>query len=365
MAEIIKTVTDKESFERIFYKFFMNNIVFLKTKNGDIKIQFFGYTGGMLALRIPFIKNMYDTCLIFTRYETYTIYASLKFMEKQEDETYIFIPVKFQIISAARREDRRIVDLGGEGKNVIYVTNIISDFLVQNSLAMEAKKVDHVKEILRFDLEKQFKQVKIYFCNEGMSDPRMKYFYDRKPPYLIPDITKAALSKDAEMFNQYINEIYSKDYYLTNRKNLISEVSVPVLYKAKIPYGYVQVNGTGPFSDATLTLIKRAAIVVEELFGKYRVFPASAEKLLVSDVSRMGLGIVFRDRRYIRYFKENSYVYFDIMLPGNKRVACLGTVKNIGILENKIIKIGCMIHELDALGEVNYEEYLESLGITG
>jgi hypothetical protein len=32
-------------------------------------------------------------------------------------------------------------------------------------------------------------------------------------------------------------------------------------------------------------------------------------------------------------------------------------------MENKIIKVGCEIRELDALGEVNYEEYLESLGL--
>ncbi|MGV7929208.1 MAG: hypothetical protein AB2L13_09920 [Spirochaetota bacterium] len=363
MAELIKTITDKSLFEKIFYKFFFKNNVFLKTKSGDLKIEFFGYTDGMAALKIPYLKNMYESCLIFTRNESYTIYANLKLVEKQEDDSYIFIPVKFQIISAMRREDRKIVDIGGQGKNIIYVTSVISDFIIQNSLAMESKKVDHVKEIVRFDLEKQFKQVRIFFCNEGMTDIRMKYFYENKTPFLVSDINKKELAKDEALFNYYINNIYGKDYQLINRKNLISEVSVPILYKARIPYGYIQCNGAAPLSESALLIVKRMAIVVEELFNKYKVFPVSDERLLVSDVSKKGVGIVFKERRFIRYFKENSYVYFDLNLPDNKRTACLAVIRNIGIMENKIIKVGCEIRELDALGEVNYEEYLDSLGL--
>lgn len=363
MAELIKTITDKSLFEKIFYKFFLKKDVFLKTKNGDLKIEFFGYTDGMAALRIPYVKNMYENCLIFTRSESYTIYANLKLVEKQEDDSYIFIPVKFQIISAVRREDRKIVDIGGEGKNIIYITNMISDFIIQNSLAMESKKVDHVKEIVRFDLEKQFKHVKIFFCNEGMTDVRMKYFYENKTPYLIHDINRKEAAKDKALFNYYLNNIYGKDYHLINRKNLISEVSVPVLYKARIPYGYIQCNGAAPLSESALLIVKRMAIVVEELFNKYKIFPVTDERLLISDVSKKGIGIVFKERRFIRYFKENSYVYFDLNLPDNKRASCLSVIRNIVIMENKVIKVGCEIRELDALGEVNYDEYLESLGL--
>ncbi|HSV95439.1 MAG TPA: hypothetical protein VLM75_00745 [Spirochaetota bacterium] len=360
MAELIKTITDKSLFEEIFYKFFLKNNVFLKTRSGDLKIKFFGYTDGMAALKIPYLKNMYESCLIFTRNESYTIYANLKLVEKQEDDSYIFIPVKFQIISAMRREDRKIVGIGGQGKSIIYVTNIISDFIIQNSLAMESKKVDHVKEIVRFDLEKQFKQVRIFFCNEGMTDIRMKYFYENKTPYLINDISKKETVKDGAFFNYYLNNIYGRDYQLVNRKNLISEVSVPVLYKARIPYGYIQCNGATPLSESALLIVKRMAIVAEELFNKYKVFPVPDERLLVSDISKNGVGIVFKERRFIRYFKENSYVCFDLNLPENKRSSCLAVIRNIVIMENKIIKVGCEIRELDALSEVNYEEYLES-----
>ncbi len=359
MAELIKTITDKSLFEKIFYKFFFKNNVFLKTKSGDLKIEFFGYTDGMAALKIPYLKNMYESCLIFTRNESYTIYANLKLVEKQEDDSYIFIPVKFQIISAMRREDRKIVDIGGQGKNIIYVTSVISDFIIQNSLAMESKKVDHVKEIVRFDLEKQFKQVRIFFCNEGMTDIRMKYFYENKTPFLVSDINKKELAKDEALFNYYINNIYGKDYQLINRKNLVSEVSVPILYKARIPYGYIQCNGAAPLSESALLIVKRMAIVVEELFNKYN-FPVSDERLR----SR-----TFRKRAWESssgapvhpVFQGEQLRLFRPQPARQQKDRVPGVIRNIGIMENKIIKVGCEIRELDALGEVNYEEYLDSL----
>jgi hypothetical protein len=287
MAELIKTITDKSLFEKIFYKFFLKKDVFLKTKNGDLKIEFFGYTDGMAALRIPYLKNMYESCLIFTRNESYTIYANLKLVEKQEDDSYIFIPIKFQIISTMRREDRKIVDIGGEGKNIIYITSVISDFIIQNSLAMENKKVDHVKEIVRFDLEKQFKHVRIFFCNEGMTDVRMKYFYENKTPYLISDINKKESAKDESL--------------LTITSTTIRQ-GLPSHQPEKPHFRGVGARALqGPDSLRLHTVQRRRAAVGigaayrqahgdrgRGAFYQVQVFPISDERLLVSDVSKRG-----------------------------------------------------------------------------
>ena len=88
------------------------------------------------------------------------------------------------------------------------------------------------------------------------------------------------------------------------------------------------------------------------------------DRLLVSDVSYSGMGVVFRDRKYIRSFKENSYIYYDILLPENKKASMLSIVKNIELMENKIIKVGFAIKDVDALSEVYYQEFLESIGLS-
>ncbi len=363
MAEQIKTITEREQFPELFYRYFSTGDVYLKTKSGDLRIKFQGYSEGLVAFRIPYLKNLYENCLIFTRFEDYVIYAQLKLAEKQEEDLYVFSPLKIQMIYVTRREGRVNLDAQG-GKSILYVTGIISDFIIENSLAMEIKKVDKVKEMLKYDMQKRFNHIKIYFLNEGMSDPRMKHFYETKMPIFIPDLKRNPTEKEQKDYNFFINNIYSKDYYLNNRKGLVSEVSVPVLYKAKIPYGYIQVNNEAALTETTLTLIKRMAIVVEELFAKYKIFPQTEEKLLVSDISPKGLGIVFKERRFIRYFKEKSAVFFDLILPQNKKASVQAIVRNIALLENKIIKVGCEFKEMDAISEVNYDEYLESIGLS-
>jgi len=362
MSEQIQTITDKQQFKEIFYKYFISNDIFLKAKNGDLKIKFLGYTSDQVAFKIPLIKNLAGMCLIFVRHENSIIYAQLKFLEKQEDDSFVFYPLKMQLITMERREDRKTITVEGSGKKIIYVTNIISDFIMENTLSMESKKLDRIREALKGDIEKHFPYIKIFFFNEGSSDPRMRHFANMNKPIFIPDIHKKPGDREMADYNNYINNVYSKDYYLQNRKQYISEISVPFLFRTKIPYGYIQVNGNTPMPDSVMSIIKKIAASCDDLVAKTRLFPVSEEKLLVSDISRNGLGIVFKDRMFIRYFKEKCQVFFDLMLPDGKKASIHAEVRNIVLMENKIIKIGCEIKEMDALSEVNYEEFLESTG---
>ncbi len=361
MTDEIQTITDQEHIKAIFYQHFLSGDIYLKTKNGDLKIQFLGLSENKVAFRIPFIKNFSGIGLVFARRETNIIYVQLKFLDRSEDDSFIFYPIKLQIISAQRREDRHEVASAAHSKKVVYVTNIISDFIMENTLSMENKKVDRIKDLLKSDIERHFSYIKIFFFNEGRSDPRMKYFFNGNKPIYIADIRKKP-SSDREMaeYNNYMNEIYSKDYYLQNRKQYISEISVPFLFRMKIPYGYIQVNSTSQIPENIMSIIKKIAISCDEMFSKMNFFPVSEEKLLVSDISRNGLSMAFRERKFIRYFKERCQVYFDIMLPNNKKAAIQAEVRNIVLLDNKIIKVGCEIKEMDAISEVNYEEFLES-----
>jgi len=138
---------------------------------------------------------------------------------------------------------------------------------------------------------------------------------------------------------------------------------VPILYHGKIPYGYIQINSEKPLTDGIFSVIRRMGVVTDELFKKYKIFIPENDRLLVADASASGIGIVFRERKYIRYFKEGSYVIGDILLPNGTKANVLTVVRNITLMENKIIKVGCQIKDIDALSEVHYHEYLESTGM--
>ena len=363
MSDQIKTITDKTTFEKIYNKFFQNNNVFLKTKNGDLKIQFFGYSNSVVAFKIPYIKNLGGKCLIFTRSGNNTIHAIVKYNEKQEENMFLFETEKFQVIFRAREEERKSLDGidKGASKSIIFATNFISYSIIQNTLAMQSKKIEKIKEYIEKEMSQAFNYIKIFFCNEGKGDSRLQYFLNNKKPIFIPQINAVSASGPAEKLNFYINSIYAKDHFLQSKTDYVSEISVPILYKLKMAYGYIQLNNKNILTSSSLSLAKNFAISIDELLNKEKIFPKAEEKLIVSNMSQNGIGIVFKDRKHIRYFKENNLVHFDILLPENKTASIMAIVRNITLFENNIIMVGCSIEEIDALSEVNYEEFIESL----
>ncbi|HOO72324.1 MAG TPA: hypothetical protein PK926_11230 [Spirochaetota bacterium] len=359
MAQSIKTITDKARFETIFKNYFANKDVFIKTKSGNITVHFLGYLEENVAFRIPHVKNIKDSITVFLRHQSHTIYALLKFLERNED-TFIFLPVKMQVISEERKEDRMLVGSEG-GTNVIYLTGVMSDLAIKNEIMVNDKKVEHVKEIVQFDLQKQFDNVKVYFISEGKSDQRMKSLVERDRPIFVPDLNTDPPDKLKDDYHYYINEIYSKDYRLSSVKEYISEALVPILYKGIIPYGYLQVNNKLPLTDGLFAVVKRMGVVISELFRKYNLFIPADDRFLVSDLSRNGIGIAFKDRRQTRFFRQDGLVLFEVLLPTQKKAVIGAIVKNVNFLENGVIKVGMQIHKMDPISEVNYEEFLDEM----
>ena len=362
MAKQIKTIIDKSIFDKICQKYFQDNNVYIKTKNGDLEIKYFGYSSdGNAAFKIPYLKNMAKDNLIIARKVGETIHAHVRFVEKQEDDMFIFYIKQFQIINIERSEERKSLEgEGKKGKEIIFVTNVISDFIIQNILSLYIKKVDDIKDSLKLEIGEAFKNFKIFFCNEGSSDVRMKFFQSKRKIIYIPSINSKDDEKNKE-FNYYINNIYARDFSLQNKKELISEISIPIMYKMKLPYGYIQINHTEPLNKTAFNLIKRVAVSIDMAIAKENIFPPANEKIIVSNITNDGFGIVFKDRKFIRYFKTNSYVYLEMLLPDSKRASIMAIVRNISILENKVIRVGFQIDEIDALSEVHYREFVENI----
>jgi hypothetical protein len=51
----------------------------------------------------------------------------------------------------------------------------------------------------------------------------------------------------------------------------------------------------------------------------------------------------------------------DMILANDKRASIYTAIRHITTRDNKVINIGFEIIEMDALGEVNYEEFLGSV----
>jgi hypothetical protein len=359
MADTIKTITDRGQFEEIFLKFFNKRDVFIKTNSGDLFIQFLGYSDGNVAFRIPRVKNVPDMIVALTRLGDNTIYASLKLLDSNED-TFTFLPVKFQIISEKRKEERTVTGQS-DGKNILFLTNLISEAMIQGSLESNGKKLDAVKDRIAADLKGKFDRIKVVFINETRIDPRMKHFMESWTPMVIRDMSSGPLEQQKKEYQFYLSDIYAKDYKLASQKELISEIAVPFIYKGLIPYGYIQVNNTKPMEDAHLTVIKRLAAMINEHLIKENIFVPSKERFLVTDISQKGLGIVFKDRRLLRYFVKDSRLILEMVLPDQNKVTVMAIVRNTIFHDSGSIKVGFEISNIDAISEVNFDEYLQTL----
>lgn len=360
MADQIKTVTDKEQFPMLFKNFFKDKKVHLKTSSGGLLIQFLGYHGDNVAFRIPGVKNVPENVLIFTRHDKTTIYTSLKTLD-QDVDTFTFLPLKFQIISVFRNENRNLVEVGENGKNVILITNLISDSDVKSALSIHSKKVDKIREIVLFDLQKQFEKINIVFLDQIKNDTRLKFFSEGNKQIAIYDLNVEPDEKNITQYNHYINEIYSKDVQLTRLNQYVSEVTAPIVCRNFIIYGYLQLNNMTPMREGHLAVAKRFAIVINELMKKHEMFLINKSKFLVSDISKSGIGIVFKDKSLIRLFREESIVSFESIFPTQKKVIMSARVKNINFSNNGMIKVGCKIEGMDDTSQRNFDEYIDKI----
>jgi len=357
MPDLIKTVTDKTQFNFLLDNFFKGAPVYIKTSSGSITLQYIGYSEGNIAFRIPMIKSSPDNVVVFTRHKTNTIYLSMKFLEKSED-TFVFIPIKFQIISESRKEDRKLVGIEG-GKSIMYMNNLITDYIIERGLATADRKIDKIKEFAEFELKKKFDMVKIVFINESKTDTRLKHVISTSKFIYMPNLNVDPDPSKEEDYNFYVNSIYKTDISLSSRNKYVSEITVPIMYNNVIVYGYLQVNSPQPISDGMFEVVKRMSIAINQLMVKHQLFFPIAERFLIADMSHNGLSFVFKEKKFLRYFEEGSKINFDILLSTQKKALVGAIVRNTTFLENRIVKTGCEIFRMDETSKLNYNEFIE------
>ena len=359
MADRIKTVTDKSQYGFLLENFFKDASVFIKTSSGNIDLQYMGYREEKVAFKIPLIKSSPDNVVVFTRRNTNTIYLSLKYLERNED-TFVFSPIKFQILSELRREGRAALDSAG-GKDIMFISNLITDYIIERSLATIEKKIDKVRDVSEYELKKRFDHVKIFFINENKTDNRLRYIKNTSQAIYMPNLNIDPEKSEEEAYNHYINNIYRSDIAISSRNKYISEAAVPIVYNNSIIYGYIQVNSTTPIEEDMYEYVKKMCTVVNQLMVKQQLLSPLPDKFLLADISHSGLGFVFKEKKFLRYFEEGSRVNFEVLFPTQKSAIVSAIIRNITFLENRIIKVGCEIFDMDNTSGMNYEEFVQSI----
>lgn len=363
MAEITRTVKDKKEFESIFNNFYVRSTVFLKTKTENIQVIFQSYFNDIITLKTSNPLGACQQCILYIRKDDQLVSTHLVLKAKEGETTYQFEPHTIQFIQIPRKDERRNVDKNRtKKKEEVFITDIITDFQIKESLGFEKRLTENIRDQLQNNLLENFNKVRVFFANDGSDDMRHQLFTKDMKPLFIPNIgNPEEYEKRKELYDYYNKEIYGAGVDSLQADGMISEISVPFLIKTMIPFGYVQVNSRDSLTSEQLQMLKKTGISISDLFAKNNVFKISSDKIVINDVSANGLSLSFKEKRFIQHFKEKAVLTCNIVFPGNKKATMLLEVRNINLFGDGSLVVGCLIMNIDALGEVYYEELVESM----
>ena len=354
MPEIIENITDKNKFKDIFDKYFLNNDAFIKTPEISISVKYAGYQNGKVILQIQQDFNEKIGILFIRNKENNIISSKLKLISKAKANLYSFTAVSIQIVDASRKEERKNVD----SENEIYISNILSDFTVIDCISNQKRKFEFIKGKIIDKLSGQYNYTEVIFSGDKSRDIRLKYFYTERKPIFVPDINNVDFQNDnADFYKFYKTSVFESDKKL-NWHGIISEISVPLMYRMIFPFGYIQIIDNSPLSEKDYSAMRKLGSSFSDTLSKNKIIHTSDEKMSITDLSKTGLGIVFKERHLIKHFKDGCHIFFNVFLPNNKTVSVVCIIRNINFINNSIFKIGCEIIEMDAIGEAYYDEFI-------
>ncbi len=358
MNEKVKLIYGKENHEKIFRQFFMGGRSFIRLKQGGIEAKYNGFHDGMAEFYFPLVKGRPENCSISTRVKNVLITAHLIFRKMKGDSLYCFEPMNIEIIPDPRNDERRYCDCTpGE---IIFATNVISDPGIKKILTWERDKLRKIIDMISLDNMERFDFFRIVFAGSLPDDPRMKYFYKFRSPIHISNFRKKHFSENDSTLRFYRDTILAHDFQIRDKDYIVSEISVPVLCNSRIPYGYIQANSSSSLSRISLQSLKRLAMLVDKMRIENKIAFNVDHRFLVSDISRNGVGIAFKNRNLLPYYCREKMVSMDMIFPQRRKASIIADVKHIDILSNKVIKVGFLIREMDKLSKIHFQRALES-----
>lgn len=354
MNREVKRITDRNIMDEYLKKLFTVKPVYIKTKELNIETSSFIYNDYVVTFTLA--EPVSDDNINLYIRNGNEILIARAFITARPGTEYNSSVKEILIMNIPRKEER-ITPAGNIAGDNVYVSNIISDATLKQNFEDNKRKILAFKDDLEEKLGKKYDRAKIYTVSEQKNDARMVYFTKERKPYFIKNITERA---DDEQYRYYIETIYPEERDADRR--LISEIAVPFLYRYMLPFGYLRVNSTKPLAGEDYSFLKRNGMSISTFFtNDTTIIKSSSDRIKIIDLSMTGLGIIFKERTLIRHFREGNLLIFTVFLPDKKTAVVMCEVKNINILKNAGYRVGCSILNFDAIGEVNYSEYLDSI----
>ncbi len=358
-------ITDRKLIHEMIKTRFKAEGIYFKTADINIQVQEYFYENGSISISLPDYNESITDAVFYIRDRDEVTFSNAVLENKKENGAHVFKLLDIQVLRIPRKETRKnVASIKKPEAAALYISNIISDFTIQECISSSRRRVDNIKDQLLKQVQVLHPDTEILFLNDKTNDPRMLYCMKKRKPFFIQnmndldDTEKLDSQEGLKYYKSYIHQSGQRN----NNSKVVSEICVPLLYKLMMPFGYIKTVNSSELNDDDFSVIRKFGMTASTVFtNDKQIIISSDENIAVTDLSMSGLGIFFRNKVLIKHFKENCLVLFSIYMPGDKHATFLCEVKNITLIKNYVYRIGCEIHNIEALGEVYYSEYLDGL----
>lgn len=227
------------------------------------------------------------------------------------------------------------------------------------------RKVQALQIAYEEALAKKYPHARVYLISDGSTEPRSvilegagKFIHvegrDEEGFYGNRQAEPGFLDREL-----YWQNIRGRDLKLGPK--LTSEICVPILFRGRLPVGFVQVNSTKPLGrEPNLNMLKKTAMAFEKKLHQMGLPLEEPEPLEIKDINKGGLGLSVGDRKLLRHFGLDNRVLFTIKNGSQEIGWAEASVANRSI-ESGNAQIGLKFGVLDALTEVNLDEFLDNM----
>jgi len=307
--------------------------------------------GSELKIRTQFLDSPTER-RVLVRHNKKRIVAVCKF-SLRNGPTEILQPLSLEITEDLKKD---VADTGTA--TGYFITNLTTSKEIAFVIEANRKKVNgFVLNFFESELKNLVPYHKIFLAAGESSDFRLKQlvknpriiYYSPEPP---PDF------KPRQYFpaDTYIEEILKNEHKVPT--GLKCEVSLPILYKQKLPIGYLQANTPKHMDDGTFQALKKIAVALETQLRKVGLIFEEQKPLAVQKIDMKHVEFEVIDRLQLRHFQPGLILLFRLQRAQDSLGQFSATVASSANLGGGKTKVTLAFQEMDAMSELNLEEAL-------
>lgn len=307
-------------------------------------------SGPEIKIRTQFLDTPSERRVLI-RHNKKRIVAICKFVIRN-GPTEIIYPQALEITDDAKN----ITETDNSAK--FFMTNLTSSKEIAFVIEANRKKVtSFVLNFFESEVKNLVPYHKIFLASGEATDFRLKQLV-RNPRiiYYSPDPPSNFNPRNYFPQDIYKEEILKNDFKIP--AGLKSEVTIPILFRAKLPIGYVQVNTPRALDDGTFQTIKKIAVALETQLRKVGLVFEETRPLPVQKIDMKVAEIEIADRMLLRHFQPGLTLLFRLQKKQDSLGQFSASVIASANLGGGKTKVTIQFQEMEAMSELNLEEAL-------